>query len=162
MSWPRCRGAVDTHTKYIAMKSNLEPYLISKNIQPTAMRLLVFDFLLSQTSAIALTDIEKGLAPADRITIYRTLKTFVENGLIHAIEDGTGSTKYAICKEECTAEGHNDVHVHFYCNQCKETYCLPKSQIPEVRLPATFKLEELSLIAKGVCEKCLNNAIELQ
>src|ERR1700730_5508524 len=92
-----------------------EQKLINKNINPTAMRILVLNFLLKQNSAISLSDIEKGLKPADRITIYRTLKTFEEKGLVHVIDNGTGTPKYALCMDECDADKHHDTHVHFYC-----------------------------------------------
>ncbi|MVN22441.1 Fur family transcriptional regulator [Mucilaginibacter arboris] len=131
-----------------------EQKLIGKNINPTSMRLLVLDLLLKQNSAISLSDIEKGLETADRITIYRTLKTFEENGLAHAIDDGTGSPKYALCLEECDANKHHDLHVHFYCTVCKETFCLPNSKIPAISLPAGFSSAELNLVVKGVCNKC--------
>ena len=136
------------------MNSNTEQKLAAKNINPTAMRLLVLDSLLKQHSAVSLSDIEKSLEPADRITIYRTLKTFSEKGLIHIIDDGTGSPKYALCAEDCDANQHHDLHVHFYCVSCKETFCLPNSKIPEVALPADFTTTEMNLVVKGVCSKC--------
>ena len=136
------------------MSPDIEKRLKGKEIQPTTMRMLILEYLLKQPSAITLTDLEKSLAPSDRITIYRTLKTFEERGMIHAIEDGTGSTKYAICKEECTIEGHHDLHVHFYCYDCKETICLPKTSIPEVKLPDGYVADELNLLVKGRCPKC--------
>jgi Fur family ferric uptake transcriptional regulator len=83
-----------------------EKKLTDKKINPTAMRLLVLDSLLKQRSAISLSDLEKALETADRITIYRTLKTFEDKGLIHIIDDGTGSPKYALCLEDCNASKH--------------------------------------------------------
>ncbi|MDR3694194.1 transcriptional repressor [Mucilaginibacter sp.] len=130
--------------------------LVNKNINPTVMRLLVLDFLLSQNAAISLSDIEKGLSPADRITIYRTLKTFEEKGLVHAIDDGTGSPKYALCLDECNPNAHHDLHVHFFCVSCKETFCLPDSKIPGITLPVKFSSLEMSLLVKGVCSNCAN------
>jgi len=138
------------------MNADTEQKLTDKKINPTAMRILVLDSLLKQRSAISLTDIEKTLEPADRITIYRTLKTFAEKGLIHVIDDGTGSPKYALCPHDCDAEQHHDLHVHFYCISCKETFCLPNSKIPEVALPDNFSSTEMNLIVKGVCSKCKN------
>ena len=132
----------------------IEKKLADKNINPTAMRLLVLDLLLKQSSATSLSDIEKGLQPADRITIYRTLKTFEEKGLIHSIDDGTGSPKYALCLEECDADHHHDLHVHFYCTVCKETFCLPDSKIPDLSLPGGFTSAEMNLLVKGVCNNC--------
>jgi len=137
------------------MDQNIENKLTAKDIQPTAMRLLVLDYLLQQDSAITLTGLEKGLYPADRITIYRTLKTFEDKGIIHSIEDGSGATKYAMCKEECSIGGHHDLHVHFYCNNCKNTFCLPRTSIPEVELPSNFAPLEYNLVVKGVCPDCL-------
>ncbi|MEJ5962930.1 Fur family transcriptional regulator [Pedobacter immunditicola] len=136
------------------MDTDIEKRLKAKGIQPTAMRMLILDYFLKQPSAITLADVETGLAPSDRITIYRTLKTFEEKGIIHSIEDGTGATKYALCKEDCNIEGHHDLHVHFYCHYCKETICLPRTLIPEVKLPDGFLSEELNLLVKGKCPKC--------
>lgn len=138
------------------MKVQVEQKLVEKKINPTAMRLLVLDLLLQQSSAISLSDIEKNLEPADRITIYRTLKTFEEKGLTHTIDDGTGTPKYALCAEECDDHEHHDLHVHFYCNSCKETFCLPNSKIPDVMLPNGFAPAEMNLIVKGTCDKCKN------
>ena len=136
------------------MKTATAQKLSNKNINATAMRLLVLDFLLDQSSAISLTDIEKGMAPADRTTIYRTLKTFEEKGLVHAIDDGTGTPKYALCADECGADEHHDTHVHFFCVSCNETLCLPDSKIPALLLPNKFSALEMNLVVKGVCDQC--------
>jgi len=136
------------------MTQDIEHRLKNRQINPTAMRLLVLDFLTKQTAAISLNDLEKGMAPSDRITLYRTLKTFEEKGLVHSIEDGTGATKYALCEQDCDGENHHNLHVHFYCNTCKETFCLPNTRIPELTLPAGFKQQEMNLVIKGVCEHC--------
>ncbi|TCC99277.1 Fur family transcriptional regulator [Pedobacter hiemivivus] len=136
------------------MIKEAESRLKAKQINPTAMRLLVLEFLTKQSAAISLNDLEKGMAPSDRITLYRTLKTFEEKGLVHSIEDGSGATKYALCDEDCDAENHHDLHVHFYCNNCRETFCLPNTSIPEMALPEGFKQQEMNLIIKGVCKVC--------
>ena len=136
------------------MKSATGQKLSDKKVNPTAMRLLVLDYILDQSAALSLSDIEKGLAPADRITIYRTLKTFEKQGIIHIIEDGTGTPKYALCPEECETDHHRDMHVHFYCLACKETFCLPDTRFPSVSLPDNFSPADVSLLVKGTCDKC--------
>ena len=138
------------------MMQDIEVILTSKSINPTAMRLLVLEFLLKQSSAISLTDVEKGLDPSDRVTLYRVLKKFEEKGLVHSIDDGSGAPKYALCAAECKAGHHHDLHVHFFCHACKETSCLPKSTIPQVTLPEGFASEEVNLIVKGTCNKCVH------
>lgn len=135
--------------------TSLERKLKEKQIQPTAMRLRVLEYLLEQHAAVSLNDIEKGLQHTDRVTVYRTLKTFEENSLVHSIEDGTGATKYAMCYDDCEPGGrHHDLHVHFYCRKCEETFCLPKSAIPALQLPAGYEMEEMNLTVKGICSKC--------
>jgi Fur family transcriptional regulator, ferric uptake regulator len=134
--------------------SHLESRLTDKNIKPTAMRLLVLDYLSQQNKAISLNDIESSMEKSDRITLYRTLKTFEEKSIIHSIYDGTGVTKYALCEEGCNCVYSQDLHVHFFCNSCKDTFCLPKSRVPAVPLPDFFKAEEASLLVKGTCKNC--------
>lgn len=136
------------------MNEALESILTGKGINPTTMRLLVLDYLLQQSSAVGLQHLEAHFHHADRITLYRTLKTFEEKGLLHLIHDGTGAAKYALCIDACSSDQHRDLHLHFYCTRCGETYCLPTTRIPEVLLPNRFVAEELSLTAKGVCDRC--------
>lgn len=131
----------------------LENKLEQKEVRPTAMRLLVLETLQKRTAAMSLQDLEDAFEKADRITLYRTLKTFQEKGLIHSIEDGTGATKYALCQEGCQC-APEDKHVHFYCNSCQDTFCLPDFRIPQVPLPENFSAEETRLLVKGTCASC--------
>ena len=91
---------------------NKEELLHSRDIKPTAMRELVLDVLSRQKAAIGLPELEAHFEKADRTTLYRTLKTFEEKKLIHKIDDGTGTVKYALCSETCECEP-DDLHVHF-------------------------------------------------
>ena len=139
--------------EHAAMK-DLDNLLQQKQVRPTAMRLLVLGYLLKQAAAISLNDLETYFHRSDRITLYRTLKTFEEKGLVHKIDDGTGSVKYARCQDDCFTHAHHDLHVHFNCKICGETFCLPKSRIPEIPLPEKFRFEEVNLVRKGVCASC--------
>ncbi len=128
--------------------------LEKNNIRPTAMRLLVLKHLFNKNSAASLTDLENSFDRLERTTLYRTLKTFVTKGIAHQIDDGTGITKYALCEENCTCAIDTDLHVHFHCNYCKETICLPKHKIPTINLPNNYFAEEVNLVVKGICDKC--------
>lgn len=141
------------------MSKELENILIAKQINPTAMRLLVLEFILKQEAAFSLSSLEKELQHSDKVTLYRTVKTFEEKGLIHTIKDGTEAAKYAVCEEECKAGVHYDKHIHFYCTNCKELLCLPKENMPEIKLPESFQVSEVSLVARGICDNCNKNAI---
>lgn len=136
------------------MAHPLEDTLIAKQITPTAMRLLVLDVLVQHPAALSLADVEVLLKHADRITVHRTLKTFTDKGLVHRIEDGSGAVKFALCEPSCTPTQHHDLHVHFFCTQCRETSCLPAVPVPAIALPGAYQVQETSLVMKGRCPSC--------
>jgi Fur family transcriptional regulator, ferric uptake regulator len=136
------------------MQNKIENQLKDRHIKPTAMRELVLSVLSEQNTAISLAELEQNFEKAERTTLYRTLKTFEENKLIHSIDDGTGSVKYALCKETCHCNPE-DLHVHFLCTKCQHTYCLNDIAIPTISLPVNFKLETINMVVKGICANCL-------
>ena len=137
------------------MSNHLVNLLERRKIKPTAMRLLVLEFLLKNDHALSLKDLEAGMESTDRVTLFRTLKTFEEHKIIHSIDDGTGSVKYAICNDSCECDYPQDIHIHFYCKVCNETQCLPKVKVPPMSLPNGFAAQEANVVIKGVCGKCI-------
>lgn len=131
--------------------------LENKGVRPTAMRLLIYRLLVKRENAISLGELEKDFNTSERSTLYRTIKTFEESGLVHSIEDGTGIIKYAICEDQFTSNENNDLHLHFRCNECQETVCLTDYKIPQINLPKGYEAEDMNLIVKGICEKCNAN-----
>lgn len=131
----------------------LEKKLEDRNIKPTAMRLLVLKYLVEADSAISLSALDSQFEKADKATLYRTLKTFEQNKLIHSISDGTGSVKYALCEDDCECEPQ-DQHIHFHCVHCGETYCLSQTKIPKTKIPSGFRVNTASMVYQGVCANC--------
>ncbi|MFN3588695.1 MAG: Fur family transcriptional regulator [Spirosomataceae bacterium] len=114
--------------------------------------LLVFN---EQNNALSHNDLETVLGERfDRVTIYRTLKTFVEKGLIHKILDDEGGTRYALCKSSCSHEHHHHDHVHFKCRDCGQTTCIDSVQVPVFHLPAGYEKEETNVLVQGRCPQC--------
>ena len=134
----------------------LEDKLQARDIHPTAMRMLVLEFLVEYEEAISLSDLENRLTHSDRTTLYRTLKTFREHGLVHQIHDDSGNTKYALCRDDCTCSYPDDMHVHFYCSQCEKTYCFPHLTIPEMELPDSFEPAYVNFVITGICPSCIS------
>jgi len=128
--------------------------LQNRGIQPTAMRLRVLEYLMQHEAAVSLSDLEHYFSRSDRTTLYRTLITFSEKGLVHQIHDESGSTKYALCSEDCTCSYPDDMHVHFYCSVCENTYCLPHLPIPEFDLPDKFTPDHGNFVITGRCPSC--------
>lgn len=135
----------------------LEIELQKREVRPTAMRLLVFQYLLKNEIAVSLSDIEEHFESSERTTLYRTLKTFEEHGIVHQIDDGTGIAKYALCEPDCNCEIEQDLHLHFHCTECNETVCLTEHKIPHISLPEGYQAEDVNLVIKGICTKCNSN-----
>ncbi|MCM4173976.1 transcriptional repressor [Arenibacter sp. TNZ] len=134
--------------------TEIEKKLENNGIRPTAMRILIYKFMAQKEVAIALTDIENAFVKAERTTLYRTLKTFEDKGIVHHIDDGTGISKYALCEQGCNCELDQDLHLHFHCSNCDKTVCLTDHKIPHINLPNGYIAENANLVITGICEKC--------
>jgi Fur family ferric uptake transcriptional regulator len=137
------------------MSQKIESKLLQKNTKPTSMRILVYDFLSLQEAALSLSEIENHFYNADRTTLYRTLKTFEEKGIVHSIQENA-TTRYKLCHDDCDEKTHKDWHLHFYCKICKQTTCREDISFPK-EVQGNFRIDEIRLFAKGICENCLES-----
>jgi len=135
------------------MNGKLDKKLQYRDVKPTAMRALVMEILLEQNAAISLKELESKFTVADKSTLFRTLKTFEKKKIIHSIEDGSGSVKYAVCHDSCDCNP-SDLHVHFRCTKCEKTFCLNEIPVPQIKLPVGFDLESVNMVVKGICANC--------
>jgi Fur family ferric uptake transcriptional regulator len=109
---------------------------------------------LQANDALTHGDIEKKASEKfDRVTIYRTLQTFVEKGIVHAIPTVDNSIRYALCKD-CTEGHHHDNHVHFICSNCNTTICLDDVVSPFIELPKGYIAQNVQVVINGICNNC--------
>lgn len=139
--------------------NNLEKQsdLILKNsgLSVTSSRKKILEVFLNANTALEHQDIEKIATQYDRVTIYRTLQTFLDKGIIHPIPTTDNSIKYAVCSETCVKTGHHhDNHVHFFCDKCGKTECLDDVAIPSVILPSGYDTHEINMVVNGTCKTC--------
>lgn len=130
--------------------------ILKKNgLSVTESRKKILDLFLESDGALAHADIEKNTDAAfDRVTVYRTLQTFVEKGIIHQIPTTDNAVLYALCKHNCQQGHHHDNHVHFICNKCDKTFCLDDVTVPTVKLPEGFAPAQAAMVVTGLCEEC--------
>ena len=118
-----------------------------------ALRLLILRTMAGFDRAFSLADLEEELDTVDKSTLFRTLTLFLAHHLVHGIDDGTGSLKYALCSSDCDCE-IDDLHTHFYCTHCRRTFCLRGVAVPQVGLPDGFSAETINFVIKGICADC--------
>jgi len=129
--------------------------LAANGLSKTKKRIQVLDLFLNANRVLSLKEIEVAVTDMDRITLYRTLKTFESRGIIHKATDGTKHPKYAMCNEHCDEHNHQDNHAHFHCTVCEQTTCLEAVPTPNIpNIPKGFKVAETNLIMSGVCNNC--------
>jgi Fur family ferric uptake transcriptional regulator len=143
------------------MNKELTELLEKHSLKKTAPRLSVLSILKSRKMATSQPDLEAIIGKdVDRVTLYRTLSTFEEKGIIHKILDLNGTANYALCDPACNEHEHKDEHVHFNCTSCLNVYCLEALQIPHLVMPAGFIPHDVNFIVYGICEKCSAKAAE--
>jgi Fur family ferric uptake transcriptional regulator len=128
-----------------------------KHIRPTHVRKYILSLFLEADHALTHANIEQEICRKfDRVTIYRTLNTFVEHGIIHKILDEDGITRFAV-KLKATDQYHRDDHLHFKCHTCGYIFCLSDFNVNDVDMPKNFKFDKLVMSAEGTCSHCLSD-----
>ncbi len=130
--------------------------LLKRNgLSITESRKKILQLFLEGSGALAHGDIERKAGEKfDRVTVYRTLQTFVDKGIIHTIPTADNSIRYALCKDECTEGHHHDQHIHFVCGNCHTTYCLDDVVTPDIKLPKGYSADKIEVVVEGVCKNC--------
>ena len=137
------------------INSRVEAILKNNQLSITGSRKKILQLFLAEPGALAHGDIEKKAGEKfDRVTIYRTLQTFVDKGIIHTIPTADNSIRYALCKDDCHEGIHQDHHIHFVCRHCGNTYCLDDIVTPEIKLPRGYSADHTEVVVEGLCKNC--------
>ncbi|MEQ8424008.1 MAG: Fur family transcriptional regulator [Cyclobacteriaceae bacterium] len=129
--------------------------LKESNLRSTSSRAKILGLFLNNPHALSYSDIEREVSASfDRVTVYRTLKSFLDKGIIHKILDDTGGLKYGLCSDLCSNASHQHDHVHFKCTRCGQTSCLDQVETPDIDLPGGYSIDEVNLLIQGTCPKC--------
>ncbi len=125
------------------------------NLKLTPTRRRILKVFRKYPFALSYNDINDSVKEKlDKVTIYRTLKTFEEKGIIHQVLDTSSQVKYALCNSSCSKHEHQDAHIHFKCTSCHQTYCIEDREIPSVPLPKGFTEVHSSMLVEGICKDC--------
>jgi Fur family ferric uptake transcriptional regulator len=145
---------MDTLTIAKSFENKIASILRKKNLSVTDSRKKILTLFLQANDALTHGDIEKKAGEKfDRVTIYRTLQTFVEKGIAHAIPTVDNSIRYALCKD-CTEGHHHDDHVHFICSNCNTTICLDDVVSPAIEMPPGYIMQNVQVVINGICNNC--------
>lgn len=95
-------------------------------------------------------EIVSQLPDYDRVTIYRILQGFLDDGIIHKVISDEGKYYYFVCKSCDEIHYHN--HYHFKCSHCGKVKCMDYEI--EVEIPKDYTVESLNFWITGICDEC--------
>lgn len=127
--------------------------LRSRSLKATSHRLLLLQTMQEYGSAIPYSSIQESMKLMDRVTLYRTLSSLADKGIIHKAAQSGNETYYAICEETCAADHHTHDHLHFKCVSCDTITCEKPSNNIEIKLPE-FAIHNVSITMEGLCRTC--------
>lgn len=133
---------------------NLSEQLKSKGIRPSYQRIKVLEYLHQKGGHPTVDEIYRSLAveipSLSKVTIYNTLHTLVEAGLVQAVDIDQAEIRYDITLTS---------HGHFQCEACGTIY---NFQVSMEHVPVEglnrFEINQRNVYFKGTCPDCLDRA----
>ena len=136
--------------------SDVETFLRSSGLRKTPVRVGVVEVLTKAARPMSVPQILGKLKSVDSVTVYRTLGTFVEKGIVHRIRSEDRSWLYAIGSAHKT---HEHKHPHFVCEECGKVECLEQSVIPQdfvksLGVERDYSVSYPEVVLHGTCPSC--------
>ena len=124
----------------------------------TSTRSDILNVLIVSKLALSMMEIkEKLVHKCDRVTLYRNLKLFTEEGILHQIHVDGQASKYVLPDSVVEPETSYTEHLHFKCMHCKQVKCLTEYSINGIELPEGYKMSGANFVVFGVCNICNKN-----
>ncbi len=128
-------------------------------LKATSTRAKVLEVLYESPTALSHGDITERLSGhnIDKVTLYRTLNTFAESGLVHKVATEDRNWHYAFFMHEDTDSASQGNHAHFVCNECERIYCLPMQTFdptPQIKEKSGFIIKSREYRLHGLCPEC--------
>jgi Fur family transcriptional regulator, ferric uptake regulator len=132
-----------------------EEKLKKAGLKITPVRLEVLDIIQKAKKALSSHQIiESASGKYDRVSVFRTINSFVEKGIMHPIPTSTDYVVYSICSDKCEILDHHDNHSHFVCDKCGSVFCFDDVVPENASVPGGFKVIKTELLISGLCKKC--------
>jgi Fur family peroxide stress response transcriptional regulator len=126
------------------------------NIKLSHQRLKILEFLSQNqchpTVDQIFTALQKDIPTLSKTTVYNTLRTLIEAGLVRAITIEDHETRYDIITED---------HGHFKCESCGDIYdfTIDMDSLTSNDLN-NFKILDKNVYFKGYCPRCFQKTEE--
>ncbi len=130
--------------------SAAEVMLVSRGVKPTAQRVVITEYILGTDSHPTAEQVLEAVAEAlpvalSRATVYNTLKTLVDAGVIQEVYTEPGRARY---------DANIDEHHHFVDVKTGRIMDIPSDMVPELtkELGNKFKVHNYTVTFYGEIE----------
>jgi len=137
---------------------DLSRELKNRNIRISHQRLKVLEYLMINRSHPNVdqiyNDLQKEVPTLSKTTVYNTLNTLIDAGIVRVINIEDNETRYDIISEN---------HGHFKCESCGNIYDF-NIVIDSFRTEDLddFKIKDKAVYFKGICKRCITHDREIK
>lgn len=131
-----------------------EELLRNASLRATPIRTAILSHLLKKGCPVSHGDLwkRKRIRSFNRVTVYRTLLTLRQRGIVHAVQSTDGVWRY--CTHAADQSGCPGNHPHFVCDRCKSMICLLGQTMPFVEVPEGGVVRAKQFVLYGSCPDC--------
>lgn len=124
--------------------------LKSRDVKPTIVRIMIYDYLITNKNHPTIDTVYKSLHPAlptlSKTSVYNTMQLFEEKRLIQTITIEDNEARY---------DADTTEHGHFKCIRCGEVFDFDVDLSGlKSSLPTGFEVTERHLYYRGICPSC--------
>jgi Fur family transcriptional regulator, ferric uptake regulator len=142
--------------------------LRGRDLRVTTPRLQVLGALLDSPSPLDAAALCQRLTSADRVTVYRTLNTLVDAGILHRVDPGDRVFRFGLSEGSPAPAAPGHQHPHFVCDACGTVQCLDDAEVilkPRPRssrtpgghtrpAPRPLRVTQKDVLLHGTCGDC--------
>ncbi len=134
-----------------------EGILAGASLRKTEPRVAVLSTLLRASRPMSQEQIAAKIGGgADKVTIYRTLESFINSGIVHKAYLQERIWHYEL-SDRCTEK---QCHPHFTCKRCGDTRCMPEVILPMAKSPLKgFEITHQQVRLEGFCPECSEHRV---
>lgn len=133
----------------------IEDLLRRNALKVTGNRVELLLAMRAHESAMPFSVIQDRMKDMDRVTLYRTIKSLSERGIIHMAFQENDEKYYALCGGSCNHDEHHHDHVHFKCKTCGTVTCEQPISTIKLTIP-NHDIHSVTINVEGICTTCLD------
>lgn len=135
------------------IKEQVDKLLRSAKMKRTGPRRMILEILVVHNNPQTADEIFSAIGKAgpNRVTVYRTLESMVEAGLVHKAFVHKRAEHFELA-DRCS---DTQCHPHFTCTSCGDMHCLTEMSLPAAKSQYKgFVIDRQRIQLEGLCPKC--------